>query len=478
MALTPGGDARGPAALSVTPMFTVTCTNCGKRFRLAERHGAKLPPCPHCGAPLPADSLPEARPLRTQLKEELQRLASMKQRSGEGASEGPKLRVADRPRRRAPAWMLVGGLLLALALCCAGVVLWFHVQSRRQSAPSLPPEVQAALADARQADRPGREAEALAAWQKARQAILLTGNARHLQAELDQAEHRIRELGDFVRQRQAAAQALSGLLQEARSALQADQAAEARQKLDQFAARLKEAQLLADDRAQLEEAARQLQADRRLTQPAPATAAAPSPAARPPVPAAPTPSRPAQPAAPSPLQQKVQAVHQSTTRGDPVVVIDKPEDPLRWRREPWANPLTMRLQAGPGTGERFAVIQQAPGDAGKWVVTIDQQLDLRPYESLTLDVRSDEAVSISAAVWTEPGGVMFETPTQTVPKGGRAAVAFRLKGTSFKSQATNWQFGTDIKNPGSATRVSLFIYSAAKGPVRFRNVSLRKAGAK
>lgn len=85
---------------------------------------------------------------------------------------------------------------------------------------------------------------------------------------------------------------------------------------------------------------------------------------------------------------------------------------------------------------------------------------------------------MSAAVWTEPGAVMFETPTQRLAKGERPGVSFTLKGTNFKSQITNWQFGTDIKNPGSVSRISLFIYSASKVPIGFRNVSLRKAGAK
>ncbi|MCK4374942.1 MAG: hypothetical protein KAX19_06410, partial [Candidatus Brocadiae bacterium] len=142
--------------------------------------------------------------------------------------------------------------------------------------------------------------------------------------------------------------------------------------------------------------------------------------------------------------------------------------------ESWADPVTLGLERQPGTGKQVIALRQQDGDNKKWVMSIDQPLDLRPYNVLTVDVQVSEPVAISLAVWTQPGSVIFESRAQTVRKGQARRLSFELKGEQFKSQTTNWQFGTELQNPANVIRITLFIYGRSKDPILIRNLRLVK----
>ncbi len=187
--------------------------------------------------------------------------------------------------------------------------------------------------------------------------------------------------------------------------------------------------------------------------------------------AGPAPPQPASPEGPA-------AQPAATTTPAAAVVLDAPGADQRWQAEPWADPVTLKLDKPAGDADEFVALQQADGKAGKWVVSLSQPLDLTPYDALALDVRNDEPVSLSVAFATQPGPAVFETQTQSLEKGDHRGVAFALKGNQFKSDLTNWQFGTDIKNPAGAVKLSIFIYTRSQAPIRFRNVCLLKGAVR
>jgi hypothetical protein len=151
--------------------------------------------------------------------------------------------------------------------------------------------------------------------------------------------------------------------------------------------------------------------------------------------------------------------------------VDGPADFLRWRAESWGNPLRLALERE-GDGPGAVALTQERGGAGKWVISIDQPLDVSLYDSIAVDVEAGEPVSMSVAFWTDPGSSIFESRVKTAQKGEAGGVTFPLKGRDFKSQSTQWQYGTAIQNAKSVTRISLFFYSRSQGPIRVRNVRL------
>jgi hypothetical protein len=403
-------------------VFTASCQGCKKRYRLREQLAGSLPPCPHCGATLEVEPLPELKPLRQRLQEDLQRVASA-ERAPAPSSQGPKVRVAERAGwGRGLIRFLLIGLAAAVVIGGAGLGVRHYLTSHRSAPRPLPQDVQDAIARAQHADVPGHEADALAAWQVVRRQIAAYRRSpEEFQAELARCEQRIREIEDILRQRREA-----------------------------------------------------------LTPAAP-PAGQPKPTEAPPAaarPAAPAPAAATQPPAVRPdLRAVANAVQQSSARGDPVVVVDGPDRYQRWHGEAWADPVGLRLDQAASTGEQWVALTQMDGGAGKWVASIDQPLDVTACDSLTLEMQTAEPVSLALGVWTRPGPALFEGKTQTAQKGDRVAVTFPLKGNGFKSEQTRWQFGAAIANPANVTSLSLFIYSRSNSPIRFRNVALRKAEA-
>lgn len=366
----------------------------------------------------------------------MERLAAARSAANAPETEAPKVRLTERSRRPRLGPVLLIGLIVALALCVIGGGVWLYGHGRGQATRAVEEKVRAAVAEAQRVDSPGREADALAAWQVAyRQIVLYQQSPQDFQAEMSLTRRRIGELQDALKRAAALKPAASP-------------------------------------------------APKSPAEPAPkAAAAAPVPPtaaasrALPTQPAA-APTQAAAAAAAPTLAQVVATVRQSSVRGEPVVVIDAPGDLQRWQPESWADPVRVSLEENASDGNRFVVLEQADGKAGKWVIGMDQPLDLSQYDSLTFEMRSQEPVTIAIAVRTQSPSATFESQTQSVPKADLVAVSFALKGKQFKSDLTNWQFGTEIKNPANAVKLSIFIYSRSQAPIRFRNVCLRKAAPK
>lgn len=440
-------------------MSILFCPDCGKRYRLQGEPGGKTLRCPQCGTELePVTDVP----LRQRLKHELARLSAVPAADGAAGPGGARIRVAERPPRPTRLWVL-WGLLVLVAACAVGGGWWAYARAHR-APPELPAQVRAAIAKAERSDVPGGEEQALADWRSARGMIMVhrirAGLPDAFQDDIDGIEARVRELQETIRRRRAALPALQQALAEARAALEAGRSREARAALEGLLETVQKADLRETDRAGLR---REIEALMRAA--ASGVAAAPARTAR-----AAAPSAAASSGAPSVAGGRralAAAARRAPAAGTADVVIDGPAEALRWRAEPWGNPLTVGLEPGAAV-----VVRQASGALDKWALSMDRQLDVRAYGALAFEVQSADSVKVSVAVWTSPDNGMFEAPVQTVRGGAWQAVSFALKGPGFKCQSTNWQFGAELANPGSVTRVTLLLYGRSQAPVRIRNVRL------
>jgi hypothetical protein len=419
------------------PMQTVECSECRKRYRIKGELSGKVLRCPTCSGQLRPAPAKGRRSLRSSIREELQFLSVDDGPPVVSGPPKPTVHLSEAPEgsprvRKAVLLGLVGALILAVV----GGGIWTYLALRPTPPPELPEDVRAAFERARQSDVPGSEERALAQWDTARRMLLahlMSSDKRGAFADERQfAEVRITALRDILRKRHAGQPSPS------------------------------------------------TEPGRPASGPAPAQAGAPAVSAaapaRRPAAAGSSPAQGAQPGSrqPSPVERlrtlsnKVRA---DSRAGKARLVVDGPEDFLRWRAESWGNPLQLQLEKD-GDGQGAVALTQERGAAGKWVISLDQPLDVSLYDSIAVDVEAPEPVSLSVAFWTDPGSGLFESRVKTAQKGDAGGVTFPLKGTDFKSQTTQWQYGTELQNPRNVTRVSLFFYSRSQGPIKVRNLRL------
>jgi hypothetical protein len=409
-------------------MQTLECPDCGKRYRIKDKLSGRKLRCPECSGALRPARGGGRKSLRSSIREELQFLSV-----DEGpppASGPPKPTVHVSEAAGASPGLRKGvllGLVAVFALAVLGGGIWTYLALRPTPPPELPDDVRLAMEKARQADVPGQEKRALAHWSTARR--LLLGHVM----TLDRPEA-------FAQERRVAEARIEAL----REALRSGQP---------------EPPASGEGTAESEEPPETAQA-------APPEEAAATAARRPQ--AAPSPAGAAPSPAPSAerLRALTAKLRAESRAGKARLVVDEPTDFLRWRAESWGDPLQLELEGGAVT------LTQERGGTGKWVITLDQPLDVTTYDSIAVDVEAREPVSMSVALWTEPGASIFESRIKTAQRSGGTGVSFPLKGDGFKSQLTQWQYGTELKNPNNVTRISLFFYSRSQGPIRVRNLRL------
>jgi len=168
-------------------------------------------------------------------------------------------------------------------------------------------------------------------------------------------------------------------------------------------------------------------------------------------------------------QRKVQ---EELKRASREVVLDAGTERLRWMSERWANPVALSVEEDASDGERFVTARLNSGDKDKWVVSMLQSCDVREYDYVRVDFRTDKPVQVALGVWTLPGQALYESRPLWVQAGEQAVASFPLKGRGYKSKATGWRFGSAIEDADKVFRFSLFFYSRVEEPVRFRNVRL------
>ncbi len=456
-------------------MITTKCTSCGKFYSLDDVHEGKRVRCPQCATVFEAKAS-RVVGLRARLKRELSALASASPDPDHDPAEGPVLRIAEHGAGRMSGRRAVLlALLVVLVAGGGGAGLWYYLAWRQPKPVDVPQAVTTAIAKAERDDAGGDAARALLAWRTVRRVILAQPRQHGaLQSELSRVEDRIRELSLTLRRADVGPAPPVEVLAQALMALDAGRNDEAKAKAEQVLAILAKSPAGANA-ASIRDRAQKLLADSRLSakpKPQGRSVPQPGPKAKPPAP-----RRAAAPPVPPQqrLKQLVDAVLQSTRRGDPIVLIDAPEGLQRWYGESWADPVKVAIEKRPGAKDDFVLLRQQDGSHGKWVVSIDQPMDLSAYDLISFEMQVREPIMVSLAVWTDPGGAIFETRPITVADGETRNVSFPLKGNQFKSSINNWQFGTAIKNRSAASKITIFIYKRTRNPIRFRNLRLEKA---
>lgn len=174
-----------------------------------------------------------------------------------------------------------------------------------------------------------------------------------------------------------------------------------------------------------------------------------------------------------------EAVQEQISQGVEEVLLDTGTGPLRWSGEDWANPVDVKVESAGEEAGKYVTCRLKKGSKDKWVVSLPQRCDVRPYDELRVDIISPETVKLAVGVWTLPDYKLHEGRPQSVKTAeSPKTVAFKLDGKIFKSKKSKWRFTTAIEDPDKVYKLSLFFYRRAEQPIRFRNVRLVKKAEK
>jgi hypothetical protein len=169
-------------------------------------------------------------------------------------------------------------------------------------------------------------------------------------------------------------------------------------------------------------------------------------------------------------------VREQLQSGASEILLDSGEQ-LRWSPEGWANQTDMSVKPYGEGGAKFVTCRFRKGSKDKWVISLPQNGDIRPFDELRVEVVSPDSVRVAVGVWTQPGFKLHEGRPKRVKTGkDPETISFDLKAGDFKSKKSKWRHSTKVEDPDSVYRLSLFFYSRPDEPVRFRNVRLMRKG--
>ena len=169
------------------------------------------------------------------------------------------------------------------------------------------------------------------------------------------------------------------------------------------------------------------------------------------------------------LAQVSAAVEEASKNDAPILLIDAPfVVGGRWSVEDWANEAKVDL------APNGAAVCMTPeeGPRGKWVATLDQQLDLTGYKELRLEVKADADIAVAAGMWTGPeeGAHLYESVPSAVQSGAWRDIVIPLQGGNFKSANSDWKFGAKLADPDKVRRISIFVYAEEPTSICWRMV--------
>ncbi|MFP4029123.1 MAG: hypothetical protein ACLFWL_15130 [Candidatus Brocadiia bacterium] len=168
------------------------------------------------------------------------------------------------------------------------------------------------------------------------------------------------------------------------------------------------------------------------------------------------------------------SVKEQIASGEPKVTIDQPGQTLRWQQEEWANPVSMAIERIGEENEKWVFANFKNGPKNKWVISLKQRCDINKYDKFSVDFLPGETVKVALGIWTLPGYKLYESRQKMVRGDQKTTITYDLQAAKYKCKESKWRHRSKIKNSETVTRMSLFFYSRPKTPIRFRNIRLLK----
>jgi len=460
-------------------MTKVRCPGCGKKYALKGVPSGPAIKCPNCGGTI---LLPEGvSGGRTSLRAELSRLAS-EATTESRPQDAPKVRVVAAEegeflsRRARTAAIVVGALLFLLIFGGGGWWLYDRtkatitprnpigngadsggVEPDTETAPvpvpgngeeasgdDLPEAVLAAHKTAKDSDKPCREREALANWTKLRTLLSRSLDIPAAKTMLAEAEDRIAELEETINRRTEQLDGIEKQLVDAQAMVDASRNDPAKTLLRAIKKQLGDLPCAGARGQNLLDGATALLARLDTT-----TVVANGNG-----------------------DDKTKEPPPAVAQGD--LIIDKPKGVQRWRAPNWAGNVDIKLKGDFEKNEQYLSLDMKRSAGNKWVVSVPYRGDLTNYDTLLVDIRTNQDVNVALGIWI---GDLFETkPRRVRPTKnglGWTTVSFNVKGNGYKCKANGWTYGARLPDPSGVDTISLFFYKAASEPVDICNVRLR-----
>jgi hypothetical protein len=124
------------------------------------------------------------------------------------------------------------------------------------------------------------------------------------------------------------------------------------------------------------------------------------------------------------------------------------------------------------TGENVSQGKQAlqlnfeSNDLPKAIFFLDKPLDLSQGRYLEFDVYNPGSLgSLGIAMITGPDQVWVESDGVGVPSGKLTTLSFDLTASTYKTEATNWEFRAAIADLNEVSRLAIIVYPAKTGSI-------------
>lgn len=147
----------------------------------------------------------------------------------------------------------------------------------------------------------------------------------------------------------------------------------------------------------------------------------------------------------------------------------------KWSPQNWGNPCEFEIVDQGGDEQNLiSRVTFTKTDKEKAAIRIDYPIDLSNYKALTFDIYNggERSVRVAIAVTTLPGWVFFESYATTVrSKKWATKRTIELLKDKFKSQESNWEYKTEIKNKENTGQLFILIYhNSPQGHIFLDNI--------
>jgi hypothetical protein len=117
-------------------------------------------------------------------------------------------------------------------------------------------------------------------------------------------------------------------------------------------------------------------------------------------------------------------------------------------------------------GKQALQLNFESNDLPKAIFFLDKPLDLSQGRYLKFDVYNPGSLgSLGIAMITGPDQVWVESDGVGVPSGKLTTLSFDLTASTYKTEATNWEFRAAIADLNEVSRLAIIVYPAKTGSI-------------